>query len=343
MTYPLLRLATSKDMKALWEIWMQPHVLQYMSFEKMSFAKFKLFYKKLSTSSQIYLLVDKIKNKEIIVAVNRLIFEKGNRSHIAGYYSTAVHKDYLGKGYGAKLYDLCFKLIKKKKHIKRIEFTQSEGNMAAFGLAERQGFTVEAIFPGWLYRKDHVLYERFVSRILDKKILNPVHLAFDHIAPSLKSNNKPLPIKYKIIRGTAVLKHIAFLTIPPQNIKDLNRAADYMRKISLKLYKSDIKKIEIFTHDPVVIKLLQLLGYFYRGEKLASIKIGEAYFNETAADFSFFNLDDAKKFIKSKKLHPLLDDYKKAIAQELKAGIIDQYTACYDEYKAYQLLLEANA
>jgi L-amino acid N-acyltransferase YncA len=279
-----IRLATDKDMKAIWEIWMQDHVIKYMSFEKMAFSEFQPLFHSMAETSQIYVLVEQEAGEEKVIAVRRLEFGKEECSHVVGMYSLGLHKDYLKKGYGHKFYEQLLELIKKNKSIKRVELTQSEGNEAAFHLAEKYGFEVEVIFPNWLLEK---LYERYVALILDKEILKDIANADLDFIPSNvihKYTGNPVPVSYELIRGSSVLKHIGFLSIKLDDSVDLNRAADFMQDLGEELFNQGIKKIEVFTHESKIIKLLEILGYQYRGKKIAALRIGEKYFNEIGAD-----------------------------------------------------------
>ncbi len=282
-----IRDATDKDMKAIWEIWMQDHVIKYMSFEKMSLSEFESLFRYFKETSQIYVMTKLQNDKaEKIIAVIRLGFGEGNRSHVVGFYSLGLHKDYLNKTYGYRIHEQVIEYVKTMPNVKRIELSQSEGNRVAFRLVEKFGFKLEAIFPGWLHEK---LYERYMALIVDNSILSNIANAELIFTPSQNLHvysGHPVPIEYTITRGPSVIKHIAFLTIVLKSSDDLNHAADFMEDVAKQLAQEGIKKIEVFTHDSRVLTLLAMLGYRYRGRKIASLKIQNKYYDEIGADLA---------------------------------------------------------
>lgn len=281
----LIRRATNNDITAVWEIWMQDHVIKYMSFEKMSLLDFQSLFQHFMETSHVYVVTKLNANgHETVIAVFRLVFGKNYREHVVEVCSLGLHNSYLNKSYGYKIHVQVIELIKEIPHIKRIELTQSEGNEVAFRLIEKFGFQVEAVFPGWLHQK---LYERHVALILDKNILSNVANASLNFETGKKIHvysSHPRPVKYALTSSPSVLKHIAFLKILLDENADLNQAADFMQDLAKQLAQNGFKKIEVFTHEPHVVKLLESLGYSFRGKKIASLKIGEKYYNEIGAD-----------------------------------------------------------
>ncbi|MBA2656934.1 MAG: GNAT family N-acetyltransferase [Tatlockia sp.] len=174
MTFPYIRKAKPQDYEALWSIWMQAHVIQWMSFSPQSQEEFKATYLRMEKSSTIYVLIDKIDNEEKIVAVRRIKFGKDQYQHCAEYCSMGVDKDFQGKGYGKFLYQE-FEKILREQGIKRIQLTQSGGNEAAFHLADKN-FSEEGIFPDWLERAGYegkfYLIERYIYRLLDEGLID---------------------------------------------------------------------------------------------------------------------------------------------------------------------------
>jgi RimJ/RimL family protein N-acetyltransferase len=283
----LIRRATNNDITAIWGIWMQDHVIKYMSFEKMSLSDFQSLFQHFMETSHVYVVTNSTADgKGTVIAVFRLMFGENNRTHVVEVCSLGLHKDYLNKRYGYKIHVQVIDLIKQIPHIKRIELTQSEGNKVAFKLIEKFGFEVDAVFPGWLHEK---LYERYVALILDKDILDNIanaDLDFETCNKIHVYSRHPIPIKYTLIPSSIVLKHIAFLTITLDRSIDLNHAADFMQDLAKQLVQQGFKKIEIFTHEPRIVKLLEMLGYHYRGKKIASLKIGDQYYNEIGVDLA---------------------------------------------------------
>lgn len=363
--YPYIREATEADYADIHAIWMQDHIIQYMSFSKMSAEAFKPIYQKLANESTIYVMIDKIDDEEKVVAVQRLKFGSGHRAHVAGYYSLGVHQDYQGRGCATK-FNMDFNEIVKNKRMQRVELTQSGGNKIAYHIIDKLAFKKEVHFNEWLYRGDMNLEERYVYLLIDPNVsehIANINMAFLPMLPAYKPNTK-----YQIQQndnqyecydsdgkrigvvcvepGTSVLSHIAFVDISVEKTADTNVMADCLREISRQLCEKGFKKIEAFSYQDSAINVLQKCGFHYRGEKVASLKIGDQYYNEAGMDLSFFNIEDAKKLLKTLDL----DDYKetkisskltecqKKINVQLEEKTFDHYMAIYCENLAFQML-----
>ncbi|STX47390.1 Uncharacterised protein [Legionella hackeliae] len=104
MPFPHIRKAEPNDYEAIWKIWMQEHVIQWMSFTKQTQEEFRAHYAHMTRTSDIYVLIDKINDEEKIVGVRRIKFGKNENRHIAEYCSMGIDKDYQGKGYAKFFY-----------------------------------------------------------------------------------------------------------------------------------------------------------------------------------------------------------------------------------------------
>lgn len=327
MPYPYVRKATPDDYESIWEIWMQDHIIQWMSFKKQSKEDFKEIFTRLSKESDIYVIVDEIDKREKITGVRRIKFGKGPHSHIAEYCSMGVHQDYLGRGYG-KLFYTEFEKIVKKNGAKRIQLTQSGGNDKAFNLANKD-FTEEARFADWLPRKEnneqYYLIERYIYKIIDpileSKLSTVQNLTYNEKIPQFSKtekiniacsnndficsdNNEPF-LKVNFEPDDSVIPHIGFLSIdlyePFEHSKAIHALQEVLEKI---LQTGRVKKLELFSSDPRVLKICQDAGFFVRGQKIASRFENNQYHHELGVDYSFFNIDDAKKLARAKVSDP---------------------------------------
>lgn len=373
---PKIRKATESDYEAIWEIWMQSHVAQWMSFPPQSKEEFITQYKRLEKASDIYVLVNE---EEKVVGVRRIKFGAGHYKHIAEYCSMGIHKDYQGKGY-AKLFYEEFEKIAKEAGVKRIQLTQSGGNHAAFHLADTYGFSQEALFPDWLKRSknggDYYLIERYVYNIIDDevaKIANEIPLLTDKyqaVFPDLlqekddsifyrREDNKffayfgsKLLFTADLEPDTSVIQHIGFLSIDlnPENYQ-IDAAAIALREIIQVIMKEQrVKKLELFTPHEEIAKLCQKLGFIIRGEKKASyLEQNEdktEYKNELGFEYSFFNAEDAKSFVRShvseegkiRDIEQAIINCQKAIESLKLEGKVDDLGANYLENLLYQII-----
>ena len=330
MGYPYVREAEPQDYEAIWKIWMQPHVIQWMSFEKTDTKElFMKSYLAMQAASTIYVLVDKVNDEEKIVAVRRIKFGKDEHRHIAEYCSMGVDAESQGRGYGRFFYKAFLEIVrdysKKNGHdISRIQLTQSGGNMAAFHLADKDFFE-EALFPDWLERLgiegNYYLIERYIYCFLDKEFAAMAatlpSLKYEERLPDLqqKEDNPDLIIKREGNRfigyfqgeplltvdlepDNSVIKHIGFLDVKLHTQDYQAEAVSGLRDILKTIMEEGrVKKVELFTADSTVTDLCKQAGFYVRGEKMASYCKDGEYKNELGVEYSFFGIADAKRLI----------------------------------------------
>lgn len=348
MLYPYIRKAESNDYDAIWAIWMQDHIIQWMSFPNQTKEKFRGHYEHMAKTSDIYVLVDKVSEEEKIVGVRRIKFGKNQHQHIAEYCSMGIDKDHQGKGY-AKLFYQEFEKIVRAAGIKRIQLTQSGGNLAAFHIADNN-FSEEAVFPDWLQRSHNggsfYLIERYIYRFLDDELAITASklpsLKYEEVIPSLQSvNNDAITVKrvnnQSIVciaekplltldfePDDSVIQHVAFMSIQLHTPEYQPEATIALQKILTDvLQEGRVKKVELFTAEPAVAELCRNTGFFVRGEKIASYYDSEeGYKNEIGVEYSFFNITDAHSLITAK-----------IVNIEKRSNIISVLLKCFEKIK----------
>ncbi|KTD75111.1 GNAT family N-acetyltransferase [Legionella waltersii] len=326
MPYPYIRKAEPNDYDAIWNIWMQDHIIQWMSFTKQTQEEFRAHYTHMAKTSDIYVLIDKINDEEKIVGVRRIKFGKNQHQHIAEYCSMGIDKDYQGKGY-AKFFYQEFEKIVRHAGIKRIQLTQSGGNLAAFHLADKD-FSEEAVFPDWLQRHNNegtfYLIERYICRFLDDELAKIApklpSLNYEETIPPLQSvNNSAITVKQVNNQYTAyfkekplltldiepdnsVIRHIGFISIQLHMPEQQSEATQALQQILTDILQQNrVKKVELFTAEPAVAELCRKTGFFVRGETIASYYDDkEGYKNELGMEYSFFDITDAQRLITAK-------------------------------------------
>lgn len=371
MPYPYIRKAEPHDYDSIWSIWMQDHIIQWMSFPKQTKEEFATHYAHMEKASEIYVLIDNIEGEEKVVAVRRLKVGKDQYRHIAEYCSMGVDEQYRGKGYAKILYQE-FEKIAREKGIKRIQLTQSGGNEIAFHLADKNFFE-EAVFPDWLERSknkgNYYLIERYVYRILDEDLAAKASelptLKYKEVFPQLiaeenesiqieRVNNQficsfqgktLLTVDYE--PDDSVIQHIGFLSVNLHSPDHQSEATAGLRKILLNLLEEGrVKKVELFTAEPAVAELCKNVGFFVRGEKIASHCEDEEYKNEVGVEYSFFDIQDAKKIIIAQVSDPIKRDSinealslcSKTITSLVDDKTCDIFAAKYLENLIYQMV-----
>lgn len=366
-----IRKAEPRDYDAIWAIWMQDHIIQWMSFTKQTKEEFITHYKRMGKASDIYVVIDKTNEEEKVVAVRRIKFGKDQYQHIAEYCSMGVDKAFQGKGC-AKFFYQEFEKIAREAGKKRIQLTQSGGNEAAFHLAGN--FSEEAIFPDWLKRSnnegDYYLIERYIYRFLDEELAaiapNLTTLKYEEIFPPIhpKTENKAISINrvdnqficyfqdnplltVDFDPDDSVIQHIGFLSIKLHSNDHQAEAIIGLNKILTSLLEEGrVKKLELFTAESAVAELCKKTGFFVRGEKIASLYENDEYKNELGVEYSFFNLMDAEKLLLAKvsdstkrgSISAILSKCSKTIEGLIKENVCDPLGARYLENVIYQMV-----
>lgn len=369
---PILRPANKSDMKGMHTIWQQKHILPFMSFEELSLEDFEPIFNNFYTSNKLYV----IETNDKVVAVRRLVYGTGSNAHCVSFCSLGVHEDHLGKGYGSMFYDKLIDMIKEDHpHIKRIELSQETDNPSIAGtLAEKKGFKIFAVFGEWQprltgqveYTNKWMAAEKFLELILDPSLESKKSTTFDPALPQLLVTNPPkfdietkdhikncwvskqLMASCTMDDGVRRFAHIQFWSVKIESNCNLQIAEQFLRELALESKKS-FKKIEIYSHDPRTIKIMEQLGFHCRGERTASCLIGEDYFNETGAELSFFNIDNAFEVLNhsKKQTEPafinLLATCKSTIKADLLTHKVDNYGKAYLENLVFQMVREVHS
>lgn len=371
MPYPYVRKAKPDDYEAIWSIWMQDHIIQWMSFPKQTKKEFAAHYKRMKEASKIYVLVDEKNNEEKIVGVRRIKFGKDEYQHIAEYCSMGIDKEFQGRGHGRFFYQE-FEKIVRARGVKRIQLTQSGGNEAAFHIAEN--FSQEGVFPDWLERSNndgnYYLIERYIYRFLDENLASIAaklpSMKYDEIFPLMQIEVENKSIKVERVNNQfictfqdkplltvdfepddSVIQHIGFLTIKLHSLQDQPEASAGLRIIlSHILAEGRVKKLELFTTVPAIADLCKTTGFFVRGEKIASFYDKGEYKNELGVEYSFFDIADAKKLTlakvsdpaERKRIDAALSRCSETIKSLVKNNTCDMLSAKYLENLMYQMV-----
>lgn len=369
----IFRRATTDDFQAIYAIWMQDHVIPFMTFEQMPEQDFKPIFDTLMQQSEIYV----IENNRRIVATRRIIPGSGEHAHSVELASFCVAKDSQRNGYGTRFYEFLITKIKSDMpHVKRIELGQETDNDVALKLAQKMGFKAEVIFPDWIRRKTGPkiytckwnMGARFMALMLDSQpSLTNVQPYLAHMPDNktandmhdckieIHSENKNAVCYYnnKIIgvchfsQGVRRFEHIQFWDIQLEQDCNLQAMETCLRQLAA-LASQHSKKIEIFIADKDISQLAENLGFHCRGMKTGSRKIGEEYYDEIGVELSFFNVQDAMELlaISVTESYPLLriknalHKCQEAIQHAHSEQQIDPYKMLYLENMAFQMVRE---
>lgn len=259
-----------------------------------------------------------------------------------------------------------------------LELTQETDNpTGALYLATKKfGFSVWGVFPEWQpreigpeeYTNKWLAAERFLEKPMDSTSFeNSIDSnVFTPKMPSLLGTDHNIQISFsdnvaffyqgdqliatcKIDNGVRRFGHIQFWSVKLEPGCNLEAAEQFLREVAM-LTKNQFKKIEIFSHDSDTIKIIENLGFHCRGQKHASCKIEDTYYNQTGSDLSFYNIEDAKKVLEKSKNFPDLNDFalvldhcKEEINKALEQKIVDEYGQTYLENLAFQMVREVHS
>ena len=276
-------------------------------------------------------------------------------------------------------YELFLERIKQEKtEVTHIEQSQETDNGPALHLANKMEFKVEATFPDWLprrtgdetYTRKWFIGERFLSRLepeIEKQSI-PL-ISFTPQLPLLtvdRSLSKAIELKKvdekiycyndnKLIAtcsldaGVRRYAHIQFWDIQPEPDCDSTLLQNFLRELAV-LASQEYKKVEIFVSNQEVLNATAVLGFHYRGQKVASRKVGNTYYNEAGVDLSFFNIKDTKEMLSTlekkdgyqlAKVSSVLTNCEKSIEKIFENGQIDLYGKLYLENLAFQMTRES--
>jgi hypothetical protein len=126
-------------------------------------------------------------------------------------------------------------------------------------------------------------------------------LKYNEVFPELKTqaseSRQPL-FTLKHEPNETTYSHIGFLSFNHYPQEYSSEAVAALKLILQKIMQeARVKKVELFTCNPIVIQICQQAGFFVRGEKIASHCENGSYQNELGLEYSFFTLEDAKKLI----------------------------------------------
>lgn len=373
----ILRRATMEDFDEIYAIWMQEHIIPFMTFERLPKEEFRTIFEMLMKHSEVYVIEDQGR----VVATRRIIPGSGEHAHSVELASFGVDKDHLGKGYGIRFYEfLIDKIRKEKPEVQRVEIGQETDNEIALNLAKKMGFETEVILPDWIRRKTGPekytrkwnMAARFMAFLLDPALknqsvtnvkiyspnmplLNPDQGLMSVIKMECDQENRKAVCYYKdkkigvfaFAQGVRRFGHIQFWELKLEPDCDLPAMATCFRQLACDA-SQHCKKIEIFVSDPESARLLQMLGLHCRGKKTGARKIGNEYYDEIGADLSFFNIQDAKELLsiytideyQTKRVSSALNKCQEDIHNALSENQIDQYAALYLENMAFQMVRE---
>lgn len=368
------RKATLEDFDALHRIWMQAHILPFMSFESMSKEAFWPVFKSIFDNSEVFVL----EAEGRIVATRRIAFGSGEMAHTAWFCSFGVDQDFQGRGIGTRFYTEFFQLLREKyPHIQRIELGQETDNHSgARHLSEKAGFRECAVFPEWQprltgseeYTQKWMVAERFMELVPDEKIrLSSVPARkFSPCLPVLsvpetpelsmtRSKDGVLCHRDDVLVATCQTEdgyrrfgHIQFWSIKLESGCTKEDAQWFVRHLALEAMTT-FKKVEIFASDPVVIDLLEKSGFHYRGIRTAGKYVDGRYEDTTGADFGFFNIVDAHRVLEfstrpdAQAVKIPLEGCQATIDPAFTSGALDAFGKCYLENMVFQMVREAHA
>jgi RimJ/RimL family protein N-acetyltransferase len=142
----------------IYEIFMEPSVNRFMSFEIMSKEDFRTIFAELTTPPSTLMVFEE---GGCLAGVCAVVRKQRRQAHVAYIGSLALKPKYQGKGLGLKcMQELIHDL--KREGFKRIELIVEADNPRAIKFYERLGFQQEGRMRNFLKRKDE---EHFVDDI----------------------------------------------------------------------------------------------------------------------------------------------------------------------------------
>lgn len=160
----MLRKGIPSDFEALYEIYMDPSVNPYLSFEIMPPQEFKPIFDELTQENDLYIY--EIERK---IAATCIIKKLTRRcQHVALLGTLATHPHLHGKGIGTKFMQDIIRIL-KKEGFKRLELSFEADNLIGEKFYHKLGFKLEGTLKNWFKRAHDTRYvdEHIMALLLD--------------------------------------------------------------------------------------------------------------------------------------------------------------------------------
>ncbi|MBK8067443.1 MAG: GNAT family N-acetyltransferase [Rhodanobacteraceae bacterium] len=154
----MLRLAQPRDFTAVFEIYMDPSVIPFLTFEPMQAGEFLPHFEDLLKSGCFHVW-DELGKVRGFCRINR---HPGRAAHGAYFGTFAVHPRDQGKGVARKILDTVISKL-KEQGMTRIELMVEEDNTRAIAFYRRFGFEIEGVMRN-AYKRAHE--KHYVNELL---------------------------------------------------------------------------------------------------------------------------------------------------------------------------------
>jgi L-phenylalanine/L-methionine N-acetyltransferase len=154
----MVRQATFDDFDFIYSLYFHPQVNPFLLYEMMDKSSFQPIYSELIPKDIIFIYEE----NEQPVGMFKLYAHTYRSAHIGYLGGLAIHPDFSGKGFGAKMMTEILALGKEKGFL-RIELSAATINTRAIALYEKIGFEREGILRKYTHLKRE---NRFLDEVM---------------------------------------------------------------------------------------------------------------------------------------------------------------------------------
>jgi L-phenylalanine/L-methionine N-acetyltransferase len=149
----MTRQANHSDFDFIYSLYFHPKVNAFLLYEMMDKTTFQPIFDDLMSKNIIFIFEEKGKS----IGMFKLYGHTHRSAHIGYLGGLAIHPDFSGKGFGAKMMAEILVLGKEKGFL-RIELSTATTNEKAVALYEKLGFQREGILKKYTYLKSENRY-----------------------------------------------------------------------------------------------------------------------------------------------------------------------------------------
>jgi L-phenylalanine/L-methionine N-acetyltransferase len=149
----MTRQANHSDFEFIYSLYFHPKVNPFLLYEMMDEVTFQPIFDDLMSKNIIFIFEENGQS----IGMFKLYAHTYRAAHVGYLGGLAVHPNFAGKGYGAKMTEEIL-ILGKEKGFLRIELSTATTNEKAIALYEKLGFQREGVFKKYTYLQSENRY-----------------------------------------------------------------------------------------------------------------------------------------------------------------------------------------